>query len=218
MWFFRILKVFIKTPSLLFLARVKYLDLVRGNMRLITSGKVSLFFLGKNSRILRISSLTNFEMLRIGPNFRLLSVSRGQVEMGSNVSIRSGVLIDCIGSIFDLTRGKLVIGKNVGISDNCAFFVRGNISIGESTIFGPGVQIFSENHKTDIPDVEYRLQGCEPKDVLIGSNCWIGAGTLILPGAEIGDNCIVGAGSIIAGKYPANSKIYGSKSNVRSSF
>lgn len=42
------------------------------------------------------------------------------------------------------------------------------------------------------------------KPIVIGKNCWIGAGSIILKGSQIGDNCIVGAGSVIKGKYEDN--------------
>lgn len=36
-------------------------------------------------------------------------------------------------------------------------------------------------------------------EVKIGSNVWIGAGTVILKGTTIEDNCIIGAGSVVKG-------------------
>lgn len=53
------------------------------------------------------------------------------------------------------------------------------------------------------------------KDVYIGENCFIGARTVILPGAVIGKNSIIGAGSVIPGKeYPPNSIICGNPGKV----
>ena len=40
--------------------------------------------------------------------------------------------------------------------------------------------------------------------VHIGRCCWIGAGTLILPGVTIGDNTVIGAGSVVTKDIPAN--------------
>ncbi len=42
-------------------------------------------------------------------------------------------------------------------------------------------------------------------DVKIGSNCWIGAGTIILKGTNIGNGCIVAAGSVVKGHIPDDS-------------
>ena len=45
-------------------------------------------------------------------------------------------------------------------------------------------------------------------DILIGENCWIGAGTIILRGTKIGNNSVVGAGCVLKGEYPGNSVIF----------
>lgn len=40
--------------------------------------------------------------------------------------------------------------------------------------------------------------------VHIGKNCWIGAGSVILPGITIGDNTVIGAGSVVTKDIPEN--------------
>ena len=42
-------------------------------------------------------------------------------------------------------------------------------------------------------------------DIYIGKRCFIGVGSIILPGAVIGDDCIIGAGSIVRGEIPSGS-------------
>ena len=52
--------------------------------------------------------------------------------------------------------------------------------------------------------------GCtKMRKVKIGSNCFIGARTLILPNVNIGDNVIVGAGSVVTKNIPPNSVAVG---------
>ena len=38
----------------------------------------------------------------------------------------------------------------------------------------------------------------------IGRNCWIGAGSIILPGVTIGDNVVIGAGSVVTKDIESN--------------
>lgn len=38
--------------------------------------------------------------------------------------------------------------------------------------------------------------------IKVGSNCFIGVGTLIMPGVTIGDDCVIGAGSIVTKDVP----------------
>ena len=67
-------------------------------------------------------------------------------------------------------------------------------------MFGPNVPVataslpISPEHRKQ--DYQYNMP------VHIGSNCWIGAGAIILPGVTIGDNTIIGAGSIVTSDIP----------------
>src|SRR2546425_13378932 len=52
------------------------------------------------------------------------------------------------------------------------------------------------------------------RDVRIGSNCFIGAHSIILPGVTIGDNCIVAAMSVVARDVPAGSLVTGNPARI----
>jgi serine acetyltransferase len=67
----------------------------------------------------------------------------------------------------------------------------GKIYIGDYTQIAPNVGIISANH--DIHD----SRKYETKEVRIGKYCWIGMGSMILPGVTLGDFTIVGAGAIV---------------------
>lgn len=51
-------------------------------------------------------------------------------------------------------------------------------------------------------------------NIKIGSNVFIGMGSILLPGVEIGDNVIIGAGSIVRGIIPTNSIVKGNPAIV----
>lgn len=46
--------------------------------------------------------------------------------------------------------------------------------------------------------------------IRIGDNCFIGTGTIILPGVAIGSNCVIGAGSVVTRSVADNSVVAGS--------
>lgn len=48
----------------------------------------------------------------------------------------------------------------------------------------------------------------------IGSFCFIGARTVIMPGIKIGDHVVVGAGSVVTQDVPSNSVVVGSPARV----
>lgn len=51
-------------------------------------------------------------------------------------------------------------------------------------------------------------------NVYIGKNCFIGAGSIIMPGVEIGDSVIVGSGSVVTKSFGSNIIIAGNPAKV----
>lgn len=50
--------------------------------------------------------------------------------------------------------------------------------------------------------------------VIIGDNCFIGMGSIILPNVTIGNNCIIGAGTIVSKNIPDNSVVVGNPCKI----
>jgi len=114
-------------------------------------------------------------------------------------------------------RGDLKIGKNVwksfALSGNCYIQPGNGITIGDNTIFGPGVKIISANHNLDnLKEWKY----CSP--IIIGKNCWIGANAVVLPEVQLGDNVIVGAGSVVTKSFEGNVVIAGNPAKIIKAF
>ena len=51
-------------------------------------------------------------------------------------------------------------------------------------------------------------------DTRIGSYCFVGARSIILPGVTIGDHCVVAAGSVVTHDVPAHSMVAGNPAKV----
>ena len=51
-------------------------------------------------------------------------------------------------------------------------------------------------------------------DMVIGHDCWIGHGALILPGAELGHGVIVGAGAVVTGRVPDFAIVAGNPARI----
>ncbi len=84
------------------------------------------------------------------------------------------------------------------------------ITIGDHVTVSTHVEFVTHDGATwvfrDRP--EYRgLQRFGP--IEIGSNCFIGTRSVILPGVRIGDNCVVGAGSVVTRTVPDNTVVAG---------
>ncbi len=92
----------------------------------------------------------------------------------------------------------LIIGKDVGINCNCYIAVHEEVSIGDNTIFGPGVVVVDHDHDHRNPD-GLKAGSYKTGRVSIGSNVWIGANAVILRNTSIGDNSVIGAGCVVKG-------------------
>ena len=102
------------------------------------------------------------------------------------------------------------LGKNVFINHACSFLDLGGITIDDDVLFGPRVNITTENHPIDPSTRKY----LDLKSVHIKKNAWIGAGATILPGVTVGENSIVAAGAVVNKDVPANTIVGGIPAKV----
>lgn len=87
-----------------------------------------------------------------------------------------------------------------------------NIYIGDDTMIGPNVTIVTATHPVS-PTL--RKKGYQyNKEVHIGKNCFIGAGSIILPGVTVGDNSIIGAGSLVNKDVPSGVIVVGNPARI----
>ncbi len=93
-------------------------------------------------------------------------------------------------------------GKNIYANYNLTLVDDTHIYVGDNTMFGPNVTLATAGHPI-LPELRQRgLQYNMP--IHIGSNCWIGAGVVILPGITISDNVVIGAGSVVTKDLPSD--------------
>lgn len=89
--------------------------------------------------------------------------------------------------------------RNPGLSMGCYIDGRNGIKFGDNVWVGPKVSIISMNHNI------YNYYKYEESDAIeIGNNCWLGAGSIILPGVKLGDHVIVAAGAVVAKSFLDN--------------
>lgn len=116
---------------------------------------------------------------------------------------------------------NIKIGKGVFINVGAVFLDPDIIEIGDYTMFGPGVHVYTANHPTLIEDRIVQKENGDytftnfTRPVKIGKNCWIGARSTILPGVTIGDNVVIGAGSIVTHDIPDDYVAFGSPAKIK---
>jgi len=110
---------------------------------------------------------------------------------------------------------RLHLHDRARIGESVMIQAAGEVEIGCDVLLGPGVKIWSANHKFDDPTTPIQDQGYEHKKVIIGDGCWIGTNAFIMPGVNLGEGCIVSAGAIVsAKKYPPYKVISGNPARV----
>ena len=105
------------------------------------------------------------------------------------------------------TIGKRFFGNfNLTIQDDAL------VTIGDDCNFGPNVTIVTPVHpmiaseRKLLRTKEGELKRlCYAKPVTIGHDNWFGANVVVCPGVTIGSNCVIGAGSVVTRDIPDNS-------------
>lgn len=93
-------------------------------------------------------------------------------------------------------------GKHVYANFHLTLVDDTDIYVGDDTMFGPNVTVATAGHPI-LPALREQVYQYN-MPVVIGRNCWIGAGAILLPGVHIGDSTVIGAGSVVTKDIPAN--------------
>ncbi len=78
---------------------------------------------------------------------------------------------------------------------NCVVLDEAKVKFGDNVFIAPNCGFYTAAHPFD---VEQRNRGLEyARPITVGDNVWIGANVCVLPGVTIGSNCVIGAGSVV---------------------
>jgi maltose O-acetyltransferase len=91
------------------------------------------------------------------------------------------------------------LGTRCYFNFNCVVLDVCEVRVGEFTLFGPAVQIYTATHPLD---AGLRRRQEFGKPVTIGSDVWVGGGAIICPGVTIGSRTVIGAGSVVTRSLP----------------
>ncbi|MBO1330719.1 acyltransferase [Streptomyces sp. VRA16 Mangrove soil] len=113
---------------------------------------------------------------------------------------------------------RLRIGARTSIGRGSHVVVHESVTIGDDVFVAPYVYITDQNHTYAEPDVPVGRQWPVNAPVVIGDGCWLGTGSIVLPGSRLGRNVTVAGGSVVRGVFPDHCVIGGVPARVLRSF
>jgi maltose O-acetyltransferase len=94
---------------------------------------------------------------------------------------------------------NILLGERVFFNFNCVVLDVCRVTIGDYTLFGPAVQVYTATHPMN---AELRRRQESAKAIEIGSDVWVGGGAILCPGVRIGSRAVIGAGSVVTRDIP----------------
>lgn len=107
---------------------------------------------------------------------------------------------------------NVLIGEDFFANFNLTILDEALVTIGNNCFIGPNVSIYTACHPLDEALRNTGAEWAEP--VTIGNSVWIGGGATILPGVTVGSNCVIGAGSVVTRSVPDNTVVAGNPARV----
>jgi len=132
---------------------------------------------------------------------------RGKVRFGRFVWIGDGTKIRC-------HEGEVVIGPKTVLGQECTISAYRRVRIGEQCVIADRAMFIDFDHGMVEVDRPIRLQGIYTRDVVVGSNVWIGYGACVLRGCRVGDNSVLGTYAVVTADVPANAVVGGVPARV----
>jgi acetyltransferase-like isoleucine patch superfamily enzyme len=132
-------------------------------------------------------------------------------EVGNNVRIYEA-------QFFNLKAGfkNLSIGNDVHIGTGCRLDLSSKLRIGDRSTLSPGVTVLT--HADPGTTQQSRILRIYPAFLApctIGSDCWLGANTIVLPCVDIGDCVVTAAGSVVTSDIPPNNLVAGMPAKIK---
>jgi len=131
------------------------------------------------------------------------------LTLGDNVFIGRNTIIYC-------KDGDIKIESGVSLSANCTVVSSNRLTIEKGTVIGAYSYLLSggEYDYTDSTPFAEQSGMQTTGELVVGSNCWLGARVTVLDGASVGEHCVIGAGAVVTKPIPPDSLALGIPAKV----
>jgi acetyltransferase-like isoleucine patch superfamily enzyme len=142
-----------------------------------------------------------------GRRLQLQIAPGATVRFGRFVWVGDGTKIRC-------HEGTVAIGAKTVLGQECTISAYRHVRIGEQCVIADRAMFIDFDHGIVEVERPIRQQGIYKRDVVIGSNVWVGYGACFLRGVSVGDNSVVGTSAVVARDVPANAVVGGIPARV----
>ena len=148
--------------------------------------------------------------LRVERGFRIRQGIHRGWDLGNRVYIGRNVTIDSMSESIFMVEDDVTLTEGIFISAIVG------VEIGSKTLIGEYCSIRDANHEFSKPKTPIIEQPMRGNKIVVGKDCWLGRGTVILSGCNIGDHTVVGANSVVSKSLPANKVCFGIPAKIHS--
>lgn len=131
---------------------------------------------------------------RMGAGCTLVGIHyelKGHVEAGADCRLGGNLVLRTHKG------GKILLGDGVELGDYALIQANAGVEIGDGTWVGPYAVLRDTNHLFQGSDAHWRLMPHITEPIRIGKNCYIGAGSYIMPGVTLGDGAVIAPMSVV---------------------
>ncbi len=129
-------------------------------------------------------------------NAKVAICETGELVIGENSFFHAGCWL-----LLTMPKPKVNIGRWVFVGRNSIIAAKNKIIIGDYTVIAPNCYVIDHEHGFSSENIILN-QSSVLKSVVIGRDCYLGTGAVVLGGVTIGDGAIIGAGSIVINDIP----------------
>jgi acetyltransferase-like isoleucine patch superfamily enzyme len=123
------------------------------------------------------------------------SVKGTRIEIGPACVIDAFVKIKPSGGM-----GDFVTGARCYLNSGVVVYTGNGVRMGDDVLIAANCTFAPVNHDFSSRARTMRAHAPSRGGIVIGSDVWIGANSVVLDGAVIGDGVVVGAGSVVTGR------------------
>lgn len=129
----------------------------------------------------------------------------GQLRLGRGSAIEKGSML--VWADNETGQGQIDIGERtwIGEFNNLRLNGGSRIRIGRDCLISQFCSIIAANHGMERgTPIQQQAHDVRRRDVLVGDDVWMGAGSSVMPGVSIGDGAVIAAGSVVVRDVPGH--------------